>query len=74
MRVGSSPSRLNANTPPVYGNEPGMPSFIRKRRVSPSSSKRGNETLGMREPDRDRLASWVWISLSRTFTTNSSLA
>ena len=33
IRVGSSPSRLKANTPAVKGKEPGTFSFIRKRRL-----------------------------------------
>ena len=53
MRVGSSPSRLNAKTPAVYGNEPGTFSFIRKRRISPSSSKRGSDTLRTLVPESD---------------------
>ena len=43
-RVGSSFSRLNANTPAVNGKLPGrFPSAA--RRISPSSRKRGSTTL-----------------------------
>jgi hypothetical protein len=54
MRVGSSFSRLKANTPAVYGKEPGTFSFMRKRRVSPSSSNFGSTTLRIFVPDSSR--------------------
>src|SRR5215472_13357851 len=45
MRVGSSFSRLNANTPAVNGKLPGTFSFNCQRRISPSSSKPGSTTF-----------------------------
>ena len=72
MRVGSSFSRLNANTPPVNGNEPGTFSSISHLSSSPWSSKRGSTTLRISVPDSDLLVSAVRISLSRIFTTYSS--
>src|SRR5437016_10665003 len=74
IRVGSSFSRLNANTPAVKGNDPGTFSFIRKRRTSPSSSNFGSATLGILLPDSDSLTRRVRISLSRILTTYSSAA
>ena len=45
IRVGSSFSRLNANTPAVNGKLPGTFSFNCQRRISPSSSNFGSATL-----------------------------
>ncbi|MBV6475500.1 MAG: hypothetical protein MOGDAGHF_01036 [Rhodocyclaceae bacterium] len=72
MRVGSSFSRLKAKTPAVYGKEPGTFSFMRKRRVSPSSSNFGSTTLRILVPDRLSETSPVRTSLSRILTTYSS--
>ena len=72
IRVGSSFSRLNANTPPVNGKLPGTFSSSCQRRISPSSSKRGSATLGIFVPDNDVVVSAVRISRSRILTTYSS--
>ena len=72
IRVGSSFSRLNANTPPVNGKLPGTFSRSCQRRISPSSSYRGSATLRTLVPDSDVVVSAVRISLSRIFTTYSS--
>ncbi len=74
MRVGSSFSRLNANTPAVNGKLPGTFSCSCQRRISPSSSYFGSATLRTLVPDSDVVVSAVRISLSRIFTTYSSPA
>ncbi len=74
IRVGSSFSRLNANTPAVNGKLPGTFSFSCQRRISPSSSYRGSATLRTLVPDSDVDVSAVRNSLSRIFTTYSSPA
>ena len=72
MRVGSSFSRLNGNTPAVNGNAPGTFSRSSQRRISPWSSKRGSATFGILVPESEVVVSRVRISRSRTFTTYSS--
>ncbi|MNT41157.1 hypothetical protein D3C72_1775100 [compost metagenome] len=72
MRVGSSFSRLKANTPAVYGKLPGTFSRISHFSTSPSSSKRGSTTLRTLVPDSVVVTSPVRISRSRIFTTYSS--
>ncbi len=72
MRVGSSFSRLNGNTPAVNGNSPGRFSRMRQRRSSPWSSYFGSATFGTWVPESDVCVSRVRISRSRTFTTCSS--
>ena len=52
MRVGSSFSRLKANTPPVKGKEPGTFSSISHLRISPWSSNLGSATLRISVPER----------------------
>ncbi len=74
IRVGSSFSRLNANTPAVNGKLPGTFSLSCQRRISPSSSNDGSATLRIFVPDSDVDVSAVRISLSRIFTTYSSPA
>ncbi len=53
MRVGSSFSRLNANTPAVNGNEPGTFSSISHLSCSPWSSYRGSTTLRIGVPESE---------------------
>jgi hypothetical protein len=72
MRVGSSFSRLNANTPPVNGKWPGRFSSINQRSVSPGSANFGSEILRIVVPESVVTVSAVRISRSRTFTTCSS--
>ena len=72
IRVGSSFSRLNANTPAVNGKLPGTFSSSCQRRISAASSNFGSATLGTCVPDSDVVVSAVRISLPRIFTTYSS--
>ncbi len=72
MRAGSSPSRLNANTPAVNGNLPGRLSLRRKRSRSAWSVYFGNETRRTLLPDNVSRVSSNVFSLSRTWTTISS--
>src|ERR1700726_1447891 len=72
IRVGSSFSRLNANTPAVKGKLPGTFSVSCQRRISPSSSYLGSATLGTWVPERETVVSAERISLPRIFTTYSS--
>ena len=74
MRVGSSPSRLKANVPAVYGKLPGTLSSISHLRISPWSSNWGRATLRIFVPDSDVVVSAVRISLSRILTIYSSPA
>ena len=74
IRVGSSFSRLNANVPAVYGNDPGTLSSSSHLRISPSHSHAGSETFGTLLPDRVVCWSGVRISRSRTAWTYSSWA
>src|SRR5579859_4416128 len=53
IRAGSSPSRLNGNTPAVNGKDPGRFSSRRKRSRSPWSAWRGRATRGTAVPDSD---------------------
>src|SRR5450631_4548847 len=72
MRVGSSFSRLKANTPAVNGKLPGTFSVSCQRRISPSSSYFGSATLGTCVPERETVVSAERISLPRILTTYSS--
>ena len=53
IRVGSSPSRLNAKTPAVYGKEPGTFSSSSHLSSSPWSSYCGSTTLRTLVPDSE---------------------
>src|SRR6516164_9435415 len=53
IRAGSSPSRLNGNTPAVNGKWPGRFSSRRNRSRSPWSAYRGSATRGIVIPDSD---------------------
>src|SRR6185503_11554674 len=72
MRVGSSFSRLNGNTPTVNGNAPNRFSRHRQRRISPASSNFGSATFGTLVPESDVVVSLVRSSRPRTFVTDSS--
>ena len=52
LLVGSSFSLLKGNAPPVNGKYPGTFSSISHLRISPWSSNLGNETRGIRLPDK----------------------
>src|SRR5204862_4541486 len=72
MRVGSSFSRLNGNTPAVNGNAPGRFSRQRQRRISPASSNFGSATFGTLVPESDMVVSFERSSRPRTLVTDSS--
>src|SRR5881394_3230324 len=64
MRVGSSPSRLNAKVPAVYGKLPGTLSSSSHLRISPWSSYCGSATLRIFVPDSDCVVSAVRIAVA----------
>ena len=72
IRAGSSPSRLNGNTPAVNGKRPGRFSDRSHRVRSPRSLNRGNATRGTLVPDNDSLRSTVVVVRPAAVDTSSS--
>src|SRR5699024_12224472 len=65
---------LNGKTPTVNGNAPGTFSFLNQVIRSPQSSKEGNLTFGIFNPDNEVVLISKVISLSRTLKVNVSLS
>src|ERR1700686_4808216 len=72
IRVGSSFSRLNANSPAVEGKLPGTFSVSCQRRISLETSYLGSATLGTWGQERETVDNAERISLPRIFTAFSS--
>ena len=72
IRAGSSPSRLNGNTPAVKGKRPGRFSERSQRVSSPRSPKRGSDTRETRVPDSDVRCKAVVVVRVPVVVTSSS--